>query len=228
MPSPFPGMNPYLEQASVWTGFHNRFVTTAADMLTVLVDPAYFVEIDEHIYLHEWPVAHERDNVAVIGGTDEERISFFELRDRSTCRAITVIELLSRSYKCTGPVREHYLMKRKGILNREVNFVEIDLLRCGQRMVIANVPDSDYSVLVGRASSRPSAEYWAISIREPLPTIPIPLHADDADAVLNIQAILHHVYDSARYGSRIYSGKPEPILSPEDAAWAQQFVPPQA
>ena len=30
MPSPFPGMNPYLEQPSVWAGFHNRLIVALA------------------------------------------------------------------------------------------------------------------------------------------------------------------------------------------------------
>jgi len=29
MPSPFPGMNPYLEQPAVWIDFHNSFLVTA-------------------------------------------------------------------------------------------------------------------------------------------------------------------------------------------------------
>jgi uncharacterized protein DUF4058 len=33
MPSPFPGMNPYLEQEDVWSDFHNRFIPAAADAI---------------------------------------------------------------------------------------------------------------------------------------------------------------------------------------------------
>lgn len=33
MPSPFPGMNPYLERPDVWLDFHNRFVVRFADQL---------------------------------------------------------------------------------------------------------------------------------------------------------------------------------------------------
>ena len=35
MPSPFTGMNPYIEQAGVWNGFHHRFMTYAAEDLTM-------------------------------------------------------------------------------------------------------------------------------------------------------------------------------------------------
>ena len=30
MPSPFPGMNPYLEQEDAWRDFHEAFLPTAA------------------------------------------------------------------------------------------------------------------------------------------------------------------------------------------------------
>src|SRR5437867_13199649 len=55
MPSPFPGMNPYLEQDSVWHDFHERFCPVAAEMLTAQVRPHYIVKIDEHVYIHEMP-----------------------------------------------------------------------------------------------------------------------------------------------------------------------------
>jgi hypothetical protein len=33
MPSPFPGMNPYLEQEDVWHDFHERFIPLVATLL---------------------------------------------------------------------------------------------------------------------------------------------------------------------------------------------------
>ena len=33
MPSPFPGMNPYIEQPAVWQDFHTRFMAPAVDAL---------------------------------------------------------------------------------------------------------------------------------------------------------------------------------------------------
>jgi hypothetical protein len=37
MPSPFPGMNPYLEQDDVWHDFQKRFIARAADTVAVQV-----------------------------------------------------------------------------------------------------------------------------------------------------------------------------------------------
>jgi hypothetical protein len=256
MPSPFPGMNPYLEQPSIWTDFHNAFIAAARDVIAAQVDPAYFVSLDENLYIHEWPVAVGRADAAVVerrnrrsdasqAGTivaaatttravvsypavEEERVAFLEVRDRASRRIITALELLSISNKLSGPDREQYLMKRVALLLRKVNFVEIDLLRGGPRMPNRNIPESDYSVLVSRPDRRPFADYWAIGLRDPLPVIPIPLQPGETDATLDLQAVLHRVYDGARYSSRIYDGQPEPAVSPEDAEWAKQFVPAQS
>ena len=55
MPSPFPGMNPYLEQDDAWHDFHERFLPLVADLLVTQVRPNYIVKIDEHVYVHEVP-----------------------------------------------------------------------------------------------------------------------------------------------------------------------------
>ena len=53
MPSPFPGMNPYLEQDDAWHDFHERFIPYVATLLGGQLRPRYIVKIDEHIYVHE-------------------------------------------------------------------------------------------------------------------------------------------------------------------------------
>ncbi len=46
MPSPFPGMNPYLEQEDVWHDFHRLFLPAAAEVIGAQVQPDYIVKID--------------------------------------------------------------------------------------------------------------------------------------------------------------------------------------
>ena len=55
MPSPFPGMNPFLEQDDAWHDFHEKIIPAIAERLVVQVRPAYIVKIDEHVYVHELP-----------------------------------------------------------------------------------------------------------------------------------------------------------------------------
>ena len=62
-------------------------------------------------------------------------------------------------------------------------------------------------------------------MRETLPAIPVPLLGSDADAQLDLQAILHRLYDGGGYAKFIYDSDPEPPLSPEDAASARSLIP---
>lgn len=59
MPSPFPGMNPYLEQPSIWEDFHSRFMTYAGESLAGQVRPNFFVKLEERVFIHE-PSSNER------------------------------------------------------------------------------------------------------------------------------------------------------------------------
>ncbi|HXG11270.1 MAG TPA: DUF4058 family protein [Gemmataceae bacterium] len=253
MPSPFPGMNPYLEQSAVWHDFHERFLPLAAEVLGAQVLPRYFIKIDEHIYVHELAEESRRlagradPSVARLVPTpgpptvgtellaapaevtaahiDVQSLSYLEVYDRESRQVVTVVELLSPTNKYAGPDRELYLAKCRQILWRNVHLVEIDLLRGGPRMPWQGMPECDYCVVVSRAGQWPRAGLWPIRLRERLPEIPIPLRAPDPDARLDLQHLLHRVYDAAGYAYYIYTGQPEPPLSAEDAAWARSFVP---
>jgi hypothetical protein len=252
MPSPFPGMNPFLEQETVWPDFHERFCPLVAELLTAQVRPHYIVKIDEHIYIHEMPEAsrqflgradvglmHSRKQTGSTASTavleapaqvrlpavDLERLSFVEIRDRLSRQLITVIELLSPSNKFPGPDREQYIAKRAQILASSVHFVEIDLLRGGPRLPLEDLAPCSYYALVSRVEDRPKAGSWPIALKDPLPKIPIPLQTPHPDAQLDLQQVLHRLYDAAGYEDYIYQDQPQPPLGPEDTAWASQFVP---
>src|SRR4051812_33137151 len=55
MPSPFPGMNPYFEQAAHWQDFHTEFLTVLRRRLAPRIAPNYIVQIEEHVYIHDLP-----------------------------------------------------------------------------------------------------------------------------------------------------------------------------
>ena len=48
MPSPFPGMNPYIEQDVFWQDFHLEFLPAMRERLVAQVRPKYIVMLDEH------------------------------------------------------------------------------------------------------------------------------------------------------------------------------------
>ncbi len=252
MPSPFPGMNPYLEQDDVWHDFHERWIPLVAELLTPQVRPHYIVKLDEHIFVHELDADERRflgrADVAVtragppkeneaatavleapaVGhlptAVDAEQLAFIEIRDRQSRDLITAIELLSPANKQPGPNRAQYLAKRRQLLASPVHLVEVDLLRGGPRMPLREPFVSDYCVLVSRAEIRPEVGIWPIHLRDPLPVIPIPLRTEDHFARIDLQAVLQRIYDVAAYEDYIYTGTPQPPLTPDGAAWANQLI----
>jgi Protein of unknown function (DUF4058) len=253
MPSPFPGMNPYLEQDDVWQDFHERFVPYLAEQMGARLPPHYIVKIDEHVFIHEPPAerrtflgradvllatrrpATEGTATATLPASapaqvappsvDIEKLSYLEIRDRRDRRLVTVLELLSPTNKYSGPDREQYLGKRGQLLTSSAQLVEIDLLRGGPRMPFAGpVPECPYYVLVSPMEKRPQADFWPIRLQDPLPVIPIPLREPDPACPLDLQAALHHVYDVARYGNYIYEGTPQPTLSEAEQTWARELI----
>src|SRR5437870_3688456 len=70
MPSPFPGMNPYLEQNDTWQDFHNSFLIHARDSLASEVGPNYLVKVEVRLVVHEIPEDERRfAGVADVGVT---------------------------------------------------------------------------------------------------------------------------------------------------------------
>jgi len=245
-------MNPYLEQSDTWEDFHHDFITRTREILSGQVGPNYLVKIEVRLYLHELSAEERRyfgrADVGVttpaaakpasaiaplaaapvrltLPAVDVERHSSLEIRDRRNRRLVTVLELLSPTNKTPGADRNEYLAKRAQILAGPTHLVEIDLGRGGERPRPPEIPACDYYVLVSRAEERPDLDMWPISLRNPLPVVPIPLAAPDPSVLLDLQAVLQRVYYSAYYGKYIYGESPHPPLSPSDASWAQQFVP---
>ena len=157
---------------------------------------------------------------------------YLELRGVKTDDVVTVIEVLSPTNKARGLGREEYEKKRFEVLATRTSLVEIDLLRAGERMP-ASLPDwppdqpvpGDYRVLVARGRNRPWADVYTITLRDPLPTIPVPLRPEDDDAPVDLQRIVHRIYDRLGYGDRFdYARPPVPPLREEDATWSNALL----
>ena len=162
--------------------------------------------------------------IARIPDHDIEKHSYVEIRDRQSHDLVTMIEVLSPSNKHYGPNREQYMSKRALLLHSHVSVVEIDLLRGGPRLPLTGVPPCDYCMMVSRPAMRPEVQAWAVSLRDRLPTIPIPLSGSVPDATLNLQELLHEVYDAAGYEDYLYGSLPEPLLSEGEQGWAKQLL----
>lgn len=259
MPSPFPGMDPYLEAPAFWTGVHDSLIVYARDAMQPLLLPRYYVEIGERIYFEDvreviYPdatVHHRRldkpaRDVPGHGRTatlvaDEparfqidlrQREAFLEIRAAGSHEVVTIIELISPANKYgSGHGREEYRRKQEQVMDSTANLAEIDLLRRGSSIVMAppghllTLPGYDYLACVSRASDRGWVDAYAVTVRERLPRVAIPLREGDADVVLDLPAVLDRCYDSGAYVARVdYNQPPPDPFRPEDEEWADTLL----
>lgn len=158
---------------------------------------------------------------------EEIHETYIVVRDRETREIVTVIETLSAGNKRLGSSgRQAYLTKREEILSSQANLVELDLLRGGARLPMATpLPPADYYAIVSRAGRRPRADIYPWTLRDPLPTLPIPLGSDDPDVPLDLQQVFVTVYDRSLYNLSIdYSANLDPPLKREDQEWAKELL----
>ncbi len=164
MPSPFPGMDPFIE-AGDWQTFHSRFIAALGDLLVPQVRPSYVVGIAEDVYMvrDDGAIEKRQPDVAIAGtravsrprrsgqaGQDavatvepvartiplshERTHRFVEVRDRKSNKLVTAVEVLSPTNKVDRRGRKKYLNKRQDLIESGVNLVELDLMRRGRRL----------------------------------------------------------------------------------------------
>lgn len=208
MPSPFPGMDPYLE-GSLWTAFHATFAVEIVRQIAPHLRPRYLALPVERVVYEEVTVPH----VSI------------EIRDVAQRRLVTAIEILSPTNK-RGEGRAEYLAKRRRLLLSSAHLMEIDLLRGGERVPMQQpLPAAHYFVLLSRAENRPLVDVWSLTLRDKLPTVPIPLLAGDADVPLALQAAFDATCDLMGCDLLInYRQPPEQPLSDEDVAWVETML----
>lgn len=250
MPSPFPGMDPYLEGSM---GVHSQFIAEIARQLAPQLRPRYLALMNER-FVTEVPegitvttgviypdvgLTHAGADVTGGAGTAvatgplrlvtviPSRIPHFtvEIRDVANHQLVTVIEVLSPTNK-RGKGREEYLSKRERILLSTTHLIEIDLLRKGQRLPMREpLPHAPYFVFVSREEARPVTEVWPVNFTQPLPRVPVPLLAGDPDAWLDLQQAYATVYDLIGYDLLVdYTKAPEVALPEAARDWADKLL----
>ncbi|MGF1676448.1 MAG: DUF4058 family protein [Rivularia sp. (in: cyanobacteria)] len=254
MNSPFPGMNPYLENNVFWSEVHHRLITAIADAIEVNIPPQYRVAIEQRTYLSDDSdsVLVGIPDVAVFSQKDKlphhslvktevsasegvtvtmpipENVkeSYLEIREVATGFVVTTIEILSPKNKRAGEGRKAYERKRKQVLASLSHLIEIDLLRNGKPMaVLEDIKPTDYRIIVSRSELRPQAKLYGFSVREPIPTFSLPLQSEDTEIILDLQSLLNGIYNRARYYLSIdYNQDPVPTLKSEDKSWLDTLL----
>lgn len=254
MSSPFPGMDPWLEEPTVWPGFHDiLIVSTVEVMQPQLRERGYYANPGERVWLVEprrpiYPdVAmfrressrQQAEEVAVLVPDEPVRVrqaqvevheGFVEIFDAAGSRLVTGIEYVSPANKSDRDGRSLYERKQQEMRETDVNLVEIDFVRRGPHVL--DVPSAvaeqlrpwDYLVNTVRRGSE-MYEIYPIKLRDRLPRIRIPLKSGEEDAVLDLQEVFDRSRAIGPYPERIdYNADPVPALAADDAAWADEIL----
>jgi hypothetical protein len=236
--SPFPGMDPYLEDSTLWQGVHHLLMVAMVDQLMPLITPKYFADFETEIVtdriwddygdnqranselITEWfelsnPVSSTTAPVTppslrlTAPISTPTRLTTLQIRQREKNQLVTAIELLSPINKRLSDHRQNYLEKRIDYLDKGVHLVEIDLMRRWPRMPFEEiVPPCDYFVAVCYGYERRACDAWLIYLRQPLPVLPIPLLKPDPAVPLDLGLALRTVYERGRYDLRIDYERP--------------------
>lgn len=249
MAAPFPGMDPFLEDPRLWESFHNRYIGALDEALSARVRPDFYVEEQSSIYILEAGLSARpplKPDVYLVdaarpprsGATavadrpvtrpvrvtarypEEVRQRYLEVRDGRNHAVVAVLELLSPTNKAAGTAgREAFLRKRRELMAAPVHWIEIDLLRAGERPAeVAGL--SDYYALLKRAEVADEFAVWYWDLRDALPVVAVPLTVGYPDAALDLQDALARTHERF-YAERLdyRDAPPPPRFQPADEAW---------
>jgi hypothetical protein len=246
-------MDPFLEHPAYWLDFHSRFINAWCEKIADALPPSYEASLGERVYLVEhdpearklgFPdvaITHPSTGaegtaassaavtlepvtipLTILEGPRESCIEILYQPDRSL---VAALELLSPANK-EQPGRTEYLAKRRALLYQQVHLVELDLLVGGRRLPMEKpLPPADYYYFLSRAEQRPDCQVYYWALRQPLPTLPVPLRAPHADIRIDLGAAFRTAYERGRFQRRInYQGALPSFLSDEDKGWARTIL----
>jgi predicted transcriptional regulator len=221
MPSPFPGMDPYLEDEKLWPLFHHHLVSCLYQVLLPALVDRYRARVGERHYITEQALF-----TSVV--REEHQEENIEVRQRSDGRLVTLVEVVSPANKMTAAGRQAYLAKRGEAQAANANLVEIDLVLQGQPLLDYSregLPDWNYAVTVTRATQPERHEIYTATLQKRLPRFRLPLAPDDRDTVLDLQAAFSRCYDQANLSAKIdYQRAPLTSLSEANRSWVAEYL----
>jgi hypothetical protein len=240
MPSPFPGMDPFIETKRNWSDFHHDLAGEIRALLNTQIQPAYYATAVTYVTYEVIEVAQSTPQAAYpdisvwrAGGGSAIleatatvdppkaqgvaqveaplRLANVEVREAGTDTLVTAIEILSPINKRPGREREKYLRKRRKLLRSEVHVIEVDLLRGGERSPLETpLPPAPYYITLAHAERRPLVDVWPVQLDERLPIVPVPLKTPDPAVALDLGAVVRAVYTRGAYATRIDYRQPVP------------------
>ena len=247
--SPFPGMDPYLEEK--WPEVHASLIVYAGNQLNRQLPEDLQANIEESVSprlegeLHitrpdihiddgsEIPTAEANpDAVAVAepmlvkrSPNPERHIEIVH----ENGRVITAIEFISPWNKIGERARDQYIRKQSGYLDGGINLVEVDLVRRGAYILAATLEERDktgipYFICVFRRTVTDQFEVYKAPMQEPLPNVAIPLRDEERDIVLQLQPLVDDCYRDGRYYRINYQADPVPPLEGALSEWVDRHL----
>jgi hypothetical protein len=245
-------MDPYLEVSPVFHELHTQMLSMAQVQLQPRLRPKYVARLERALSEGKEPdltllsmssPLPDESSTAVLATpsarlTEELQPEELELRKQRRIviylqvrprRAVAALELLSPSNKQAGSLaRERYLEKRASALHGGLHWVEIDLLRGGQRPPLPVAPPSGTDYLAYVAQATPNGWQHLLytwGLREPIPRLPISLLGTD-QVVLDLAACFAAAYDGIAAADEVdyRADPPPPRLRDEDRAWVDALL----
>ena len=156
----------------------------------------------------------------------EARLPVVEIRDKGNNQLITAIEILSPVNK-RNPGLTQYREKREMLYLSGVHLLEIDLLRKGQRPAAYQaLPKLAYYFIMLVRADQTKTQVWALTLRDKLPTLPVPLKSPDPDIRLDLGRAFSDATKSGDYDEVInyLEDPPAPAFSEDDKQWLQGIL----
>ncbi|MBI3970304.1 MAG: DUF4058 family protein [Chloroflexi bacterium] len=129
MPSPFPGMDPYLENPGLWPGVHNWLIATLGEDLSPLLLPRYYVALEERVYIAEperLDLVGRPDVVVVPANVESQLPSGGQMPGGlASSQNASGIQVLTAEVPMPDEVRETYLEIHEAVSGEVVTVVEI-------------------------------------------------------------------------------------------------------
>lgn len=223
MPSPFPGMDPFLETPKLWPAFQHQLLACLYQILLPGLVDRYRARVGTRAYVSEMPLF-----TSVVREQFSEE--YIEIRNRTDGRLVTLLEVVSPANKTTPAGRQAYLDARQQAVSQRAGIVEIDLVMQGKPLLTYSrdgLPEYDYAVTVTRPNAPDRYEIYTATLQKKLPKFKLPLAADDRDALLDLQAAFGRAYDLGSFGTQVdYRGAPPPDVpfSATSRAWAEELL----
>jgi Protein of unknown function (DUF4058) len=229
MPSPFPGMDPYLESPVIWPDVHHELISQIRSALNPRLRPNYVARVELRVYNTD----QDDPGIEVIvpDVRIEEAVHTAPKKARHANGATTaLVEPEIIPYSMDEEIKEARLEIRHRKSGTLVTIIEVvspankirgaygresfmDKRRAARESKVNWV---EIDLLRAGAPSvaflKPSdyrvlmyragerkGRYWRIDLRQPLPAVGIPLRGKDPDAPLELGKVLAAAYDHAAY-----------------------------